>query len=88
MISIFFRETLFLERSKARRFCVLLDGFDELKQEYRNVISKQIMKMSDKYTDNYYIVSSRPDKNFVTRNNFLEMTINPLTKIQCLLLSG
>jgi GTPase SAR1 family protein len=74
----------FMNAVKQGQFVFFLDGFDELKHEYRNTISKQIVKISDKYTNNYFIVSSRPDRNFVTWNNFIELKMNPLSKMQCL----
>ncbi|MFD0680657.1 MULTISPECIES: NACHT domain-containing protein [unclassified Paenibacillus] len=74
----------FMNAIKKGDFVFIFDGFDELKQRFRNTVSKQIVKISDKYTNNFFIVSSRPDRNFVTWNNFPELKMKPLSKKQCL----
>lgn len=65
-------------------YMILFDGFDEVKNNLSEKVTKEIMNLSDKYPENYYLVSSRPLQEFVGWNNFIEMQTLPLTKKQAL----
>jgi len=53
---------LFFEKAmQAGRFVFFFDGFDELPVEVRVSVSDQILEMSDKYTENTFVISSRAD---------------------------
>lgn len=65
-------------------YVILLDGFDEVKNEISNQVTSQIFNLSEKYPDNHYILSSRPLDEFVGWNQFEELYSNPLSKEQAL----
>lgn len=65
-------------------YVILLDGFDEVKNEISKQVTSQIFSLSEKYPDNHYILSSRPLEEFVGWNNFEEMHSMSLSKQQAL----
>ena len=65
-------------------YVVLLDGFDEVKNEISKQVTSQIFSLSEKYPDNHYILSSRPLEEFMGWNQFEEMHSMPLSKEQAL----
>lgn len=65
-------------------YVVLLDGFDEVKNEISKQVTSQIFALSEKYPDNHYILSSRPLEEFMGWNQFEEMHSMPLSKEQAL----
>lgn len=65
-------------------YVILLDGYDEVKNELSKQVTSQIFALSEKYPDNYYILSSRPLEEFVGWNQFEELHSNSLTKSQAL----
>lgn len=68
------------------QFLFLFDGFDEVVIQKKADVATQISNMSDQYNKNWYIVSSRPDREFSGWQNFTELSVEPLTlKKACLL---
>lgn len=65
-------------------YVVLLDGYDELNREKTVKVTKEIRELSSRYSENKYIVSSRPTPEFIGWNDFAEMTTLKLTKKQAL----
>lgn len=65
-------------------YVILLDGYDEVKNELSKQVTSQIFALSEKYPDNHYILSSRPLEEFVGWNQFEELHSNSLTKSQAL----
>ncbi len=65
-------------------YIILLDGFDEVKNEISKQITSQIFALSEKYPDNHYILSSRPLEEFMGWNQFEELHSMPLAKNQAL----
>ena len=65
-------------------YVILLDGFDEEKNEISNSVTNQIVAMSKKYPENHYILSSRPLEEFMGWNQFEELHAMPLSKEQAL----
>ena len=64
-------------------YLILLDAFDELKEELRQEVTAQIQNMANSYPDNFIILSSRPNAGeFVGWHNFLELESKPLNKKQ------
>ena len=63
-------------------YVILLDGFDEVKNEISNSVTNQIVAMSKKYPENHYILSSRPLEEFMGWNQFEELHAMPLSKEQ------
>jgi hypothetical protein len=65
-------------------YVILLDGYDEVKQEITQKVTKEISNTSVKYPNNFYILSSRPNEEFISWNDFTEMRALPLNKEQAL----
>lgn len=65
-------------------YTILLDGFDEVNRDLTNKVSSEIKSISDKYSKNNFVVSSRPCDEFIGWNDFTEMSVLPLTKDQAL----
>lgn len=65
-------------------YVILLDGFDEIHREKIEKVSEEIKKFSDKYNENRYIITSRPNDKFIGWNNFYEIIVANLTKKQAL----
>lgn len=61
-----------------------LDGLDEVNYEIRDRIDREIIDLSSKYTKNYFMVTSRPNENFIGWNTFTELEVLPLTKKQAI----
>jgi predicted NACHT family NTPase len=67
---------------KAGRFAILLDGMDELSEDRRTDVSDEIQSMAKKWSKNLFIVSTRPDPNVSSWNDFTTFETLPLTIIQ------
>ncbi len=65
-------------------YVFLFDGYDEIKQEKMEALAKALVALSDRYPDNYFIISSRPMREFIGWNSFLELEAENLTKEQAL----
>lgn len=65
-------------------YLILFDGYDEVKQEKAETITREIINLCTKYPDNYYILSSRPNREFVGWSDFKELDALPLSKKQAL----
>lgn len=65
-------------------YVILFDGFDEVKNAISEKTTQEIINFSNKYSDNYMIVSSRPLEEFVGWSDFVECSSMPLTKEQAL----
>ncbi|MGE8019348.1 NACHT domain-containing protein [Peribacillus frigoritolerans] len=49
----------FIQSLNSGRYLILLDGFDEVIDEKREKLIKDIISLTDKYDENYFILSSR-----------------------------
>lgn len=65
-------------------YIFLFDGYDEVKSTDANKMMQEILKLTNKYQNNVYIVSSRPMIEFTGWNNFIEAKALTLTKRQAL----
>lgn len=61
-----------------------LDGLDEVNYEIRNRLEKDIIDLSSKYNKNNFLITSRPNENFIGWNTFSELEVLPLTKQQAM----
>ncbi len=71
----------FINSLKNNKYVFFLDGYDEVKEEKKTLISKEIIRITNKYRNNYYLVSSR--KNTMLErgwDNFCDFTMEPLTR--------
>lgn len=67
---------------EAGKYLIFFDGYDEVKREKSEKVTKQIREMSTCYPNNYYIVSSRPSDEFLGWSDFCELKSNALSKEQ------
>ena len=65
-------------------YLFILDGYDELNNEKIDIVGDKIKKMGTKYSDNYYIVSSREDDRFAGWNEYVQADILPMKKEQAI----
>lgn len=65
-------------------FIFLLDGYDEIISEKSDDFLNNLNQFSDKYEDNYYIMSSRPINSFISLQRFSVMEAQKFSKIQSL----
>ena len=63
-------------------FFVLLDGYDEIHTDKQGQFVKRLEAFCDKFSENYYILSSRPCSEFVEFQRFLVLSTLPLSKEQ------
>lgn len=81
----FYLEEEYYEYSmKEGGYIIFLDGYDEIKRDKQDSITKSIRELSSKYPNNFYIMSSRPSAEFIGWNDFTEMSALNLTKNQAL----
>ena len=64
------------------RFTFVFDGFDELSEERRPSVEKQILELSARYKDNLIVVSGRPDSRFEAWQDFSTFRVKALEKEQ------
>ena len=65
-------------------FLFLLDGYDEVISDKKNSFLKKLTDFCDRYSNNYFIISSRPYSEFVEFQRFTILTLCPLSKNQAL----
>ncbi len=65
-------------------YVILLDGYDEVKNENSSKVTQEIIDFSNKYSDNHVILSSRPLQEFIGWSDFEEYSAVPLNKTQAL----
>lgn len=63
-------------------FLFLFDGYDEISSEKKNTFFKKIIDFSDKYSENFFIVSSRPESEFIEFQRFTVLELCNFTKEQ------
>lgn len=69
---------------KSGCFLFLLDGYDEILSDKKNVFLKKITDFCDRYSNNYFIISSRPYSEFIEFQRFTIVTLRPFSKKQAL----
>ena len=85
MLGLDYEKEYFRYAIESGQFIFLLDGFDEIYAKNRPNIFKQIDEMCDRYTENHYVVSSRPAPDeFVSFQRFSILKAQPLTKKQAI----
>ena len=63
-------------------FLFLLDGYDEVFSDKRNLFFSKFEYFCDAYPDNYYLISSRPFSDFVYMQRFTLLETLPFNKAQ------
>lgn len=69
---------------KEGAYIILFDGYDEVNRDKTEKITDEIKKISEKYNNNKYFVSSRPTEEFIGWNDFCEVETLELSKEQAL----
>lgn len=65
-------------------FVFLLDGYDEIISDKSADFLNDLVKFSDKYDNNHYIMSSRPINSFISLQRFVVMEAQKFNKSQSL----
>lgn len=73
---------------KSGCFLFLFDGYDEILSKNRDVFFKKLDSFCDKYSQNYFIISSRPYSEFVEFQRYSVVNTCPLSKEQAIDLVG
>ncbi|MDI9521021.1 MAG: NACHT domain-containing protein [Bacillota bacterium] len=74
----------FLYSLEAGKYLFLLDGFDEVRNDLSQQVTQDIINVCNKYQENSYIISSRPQDQFIGWSDFCELKALPLSKQQAL----
>ena len=69
---------------KSGCFLFLLDGYDEIVTPKRDMFLKKLISFNDKYSNNYFIISSRPYSEFVELQRYTVIKTCPLEKQQAM----
>lgn len=65
-------------------FLFLLDGYDEIVSNKKDAFFRKLDEFCDKYTENYFVISSRPYSEFVEFQRFTILKTQPLSKEQAI----
>lgn len=65
-------------------FLFLLDGYDEIFSDRKDVFFRKLERFCDKYSENYFVISSRPYSEFVEFQRFTVLELQNLSKRQAL----
>jgi hypothetical protein len=69
----------FIEKAlKAGHFAIFLDGFDEINLAKRKDMARENFLFTEKYSDNWYAISSRPDNLLEGWQGFVLFRVKPL----------
>lgn len=74
----------FVKALSAGRCLLLFDGLDEIGMNNVGFFERQLCSFTDKYTANYYVISSRPYQSFVSFERFCVLRLLPFTIEQAL----
>lgn len=69
---------------KTGKFLLILDGFDEISDNYKKPFCKELFSFVDRYSENYYIISSRPCEQFIGWTRFTKFDTIPFSKRKAL----
>lgn len=61
-------------------FLLVLDGFDEIPDNCKDSFRRELFSFVDKFSDDYYIVSSRPCEQFIGWTRFTKFDTIPFSK--------
>lgn len=74
----------FIDILREGRCLLLFDGLDEIKSDYIKQFELHLDQFVDRYSDNTFVISSRPGGRFVSYNRFAVYHLNPFTMRQAL----
>ncbi len=61
-------------------FIFLFDGFDEVSNDDRNFVNKDLHIFIEKASQNYFLITSRPENSLASFGDFQKFIIEPLSK--------
>lgn len=61
-------------------FLFAFDGYDELSEETRQIVSSEISKICAKYSSCKFVLTSRPDSGLASFTGFVQYSIKPLSR--------
>lgn len=73
---------------KSGCFLFLLDGYDEIITSKKDVFFRKLDAFCDRFSGNYYVISSRPYSEFIEFQRFTVLSAKALNKEQALSLVG
>lgn len=79
-INIFFggsNKNQFLRELQKGKCLLLFDGLDEIASNLGEKFIKMMEGFTDKYPENYYVISSRPSQNFISYSRFTVWNLKP-----------
>lgn len=77
---------IFIKMLHDGKFSFVFDGFDEVSEDRKNNLGKQISAISNKYPSNIFVVSTRPLDTVANWTNFVTYHVAPMTMQDVLLL--
>jgi hypothetical protein len=63
---------------------LIFDGLDEVKSEVLSHFVKEVERFTNAYSQNHFVISSRPSTKLVSLNKFCEIELQPFNKEQAL----
>lgn len=60
------------------KFCIIFDGYDEIRSEHKESVTADIITLVSKVSDNQFILTSRPEESLASFGNFKRLQIKPL----------
>lgn len=79
-----FDHELLLKLIQQGGFAFFFDGYDEIANEQKSVVTEEIKSLVSKAPANTYIITSRPELSLMTFGNFSVFTIQPLTELEAI----
>lgn len=73
-----FDRDLLLRLIQQGGFVFFFDGYDEVANEHKSMVTEEIKSLVSKAPSNTYIITSRPEMSLMTFGDFLVFTIQPL----------
>lgn len=67
---------------KQGKIALLLDGFDEIDYEKKIIYEKEILGLSNRYSESIFLITSRPDGRFSSWHEFYVYKVLPLNQSQ------
>lgn len=77
-------EQFFEYALKSGMFLILFDGYDEITDDNKKGFLKKIEAFTDRFSDNYFIVSSRPCEEFIGWSRFFKYETEAFSKEKAL----
>lgn len=65
---------------KTGGFCFFFDGYDEIPSKEREFVTVNLRDFSEKYSNNFFVITSRPENSLASFPRFSRFSIKPLNK--------